>query len=445
MAVNYEARVLSALLKRQDMLAILGEPLDSMMVTCGDIWQFIRNYYQKNRELPTPKVVQEMFPADFIYEEDIEGTTKHHIEVLRTVTIKSRTEEMLEKSQKNLREGAFSPQKIVEHLSKRLSEVQREMGISRSVDIRDVDDALEHYDKIRRIAEEHDGQPGIPFGFKYMDDNYPTGMAPGHLGVIMGYSGKGKTWFTIKLMVNAWLRGYPVLFINLEMSPEELRDRVYFLISQYTMTDFARASIDPNNFRAWAETFMKDKPEFNIVGNDNFGDFSVDMVHAKIEQFKPALVGLDYLSLFTDRAHSEQETTRMKNLSRQLKQLAMACQVPIIAIAAVTGKDKKDRVNPPDIAQVAWSSGIEYDANFAIAVHTNMDAQGRAEKTEIVCRKNRHGALYSFYVRMDLVNGTIEEIDEIEQMEMLLDEDSDELSFLDAPNEKDEEQAKQPV
>lgn len=434
MAVNYEARVLSSLVKRQDMVSILGEPLDSMMTTYGDVWEFVRDYYQKNREVPPASVVVDMFP-DFEYVDDIEGTTKHHIEVLRTVTVKARTEFLLEKSSTDLETGRISPTKIVERLSQRLSEIQKEMGIARVVDIRDVDNAVNHYEKVRRLSEEHDGQPGIPFGFKYMDEAYPTGMAPGHLGIILGYSGHMKSWFAIKLLVNAWLRGYPVLFINLEMSPEELRDRVYFLISRYTMTDFARADIDIENFRAWADDFMAGKPEFNLVGSDTFGDFSVDMVHSKIEQYKPSIVGLDYLGLFTDREHSQNETVRMKNLSRQLKQLAMAQQVPILAIAAVTGKDKKDRINPPEIAQVAWSSGIEYDANFAIAVHTHRNAKTQqAEKTEIVARKNRNGPLFSFFVKMDMDTGEVNEIDEVEQVEMLLKGDGegdDGLGFLD--------------
>lgn len=413
------------------MIAILGEPVESMMPTYGDMWAFIKSYYQKNREIPPVSVINDMFGDKWGYEPDIEGATKHHIEVLRAYTLKNNSYELLSAARDDLKDGKFSPHKIVERVARRLSEIQREMGISRVVDIRDVDDALEHYGVVRQRAEANDGQPGIPFGFRYMDENYPTGMAPGNLGVILGYSGKGKTWFTIKLLVNAWLKGNDVMFINLEMSPEQLRDRVYFLISQYTMTDFARADIDFDNFRQWGQEFMKNKPDFKIVGNDTFGDFSVDMIHAKIEQYKPGIVGLDYLGLFTDRGHSENETVRMKNLSRQLKQLAMTCQIPILAIAAVTGKDKKDRLNPPEIAQVAWSSGIEYDADFAIAVHTHIDPKTqKALKTEIVSRKNRIGENYAFFVKMDLSIGTIEEMDDEEQMAALLDDD-DSMSFLD--------------
>ena len=58
-------------------------------------------------------------------------------------------------------------------------------------------------------------------------------------------------------------------------------------------------------------------------------------------------------------------------------------------------------------------------------------AQGAAEKTEIACRKNRNGPLFNFYVKMDLDNGSIEEIDEDTQMEMLINDGEDPMAFLD--------------
>ena len=69
MATNYEARVLSALLKRQDMVSVMGEPLDLLMKTHGDVWEFIERYYHRNRELPPVGIVLEEFP-DFEYDEN---------------------------------------------------------------------------------------------------------------------------------------------------------------------------------------------------------------------------------------------------------------------------------------------------------------------------------------------------------------------------------------
>lgn len=430
MSVTYEGRVIDALLKNGDMISILGEPMDSLMESHKDIWDFVKNYYQKYSELPTPGIVKEEFGDDFEHNENIEGATRHHIDTLRKKKLEAASEHLAKKFADSLASREVEVDKLLAHLQKRISDIQREAGVARVVDVRDHEDAVTHYKKVKQLSDLHDGRPGIPFGFEHMDEAYPTGMSAGHLIIALGYSGLGKTWFVIKLAINAWLNGYSPLIINLEMSPEELRDRIYFLISHYSMTDLVRANIDPDQFQAWAKEFMKNKPEFNLVGNDTFGSFSVDMVHSKIEQYKPDIVFLDYMGLFSDRAFSTDEKVRMKNLSRELKQLGTACKIPVVAISAVTGKDKKDRATPPHIAQVAWSSGIEYDANHAFAIHTHFDeATQKPVKTEIVCRKNRHGSLYDFFVKMNLEDGTIEEIPDAEQVMLANGDDGD--AYLD--------------
>ncbi len=49
-----------------------------------------------------------------------------------------------------------------------------------------------HYAAVRREAELNGGTLGIPTGFDFIDSAYVTGMAPGHLIVVIGYPGRGK-------------------------------------------------------------------------------------------------------------------------------------------------------------------------------------------------------------------------------------------------------------
>lgn len=425
---NHEARVISALLKNNDMPAIMGDNLPALLESHKDIYEFIQHYYEDNKSLPPVSIVKEEF-LDFDYLENIEGATKHYVESLRQYQARIALQEMLEGALKSVANGEGKADVITNRLSQRLSEISRSTGISRSVDIRDTAAAENHYDKVREMSRLHGGKPGISTGFEYIDNVYPTGMAPGHFIVLMGYSGLGKTWFAIKLAINAWEQGFNVLMINLEMTPEELRDRIYFLISQYSMDDLVKADIDPESFRKWSLDYMEGKSQFNIIGTEG-GDFTTAMVQQKIEQFKPDLVVCDYMQLFWDKNMSVQDTARAKNASSEFKHVAMSCRVPILMICAVTGKDKKDRVNPPDIAQLAWSSQMEYDANLCFAVHSHRNPiTQKVESTEIVGRKNRHGPLFSFRVMMDLQAGTIEPL-EIAEQEKFLDEEDDALASI---------------
>lgn len=422
-----ETKVISALIKNQDMPSIMGYNMKALLPTHEDMWEVIWGYYQDHKEVIPQTVFQETFP-EFEYI-DLDGKTKHYVDAQQENLASIEIEKIIQGAAQAVKKGV-KPTTILKHFGKRISEVERTTGASRFIDVRDTDNALSHLEKVRQLAAAHNGQPGIAFGFEYMDEAYPTGMAPGHLIFLMGYSGLGKTWFGIKLMINAWLQGYSPLIINLEMSPEELRERIFFLISEYNMEDLVRANIDPEDFKKWAQDFMEGKAEFNLVGNESYGEFTVDMIQSKIEQFKPDVILLDYMQLFSDRGRNDNEMLRAKKSARELKQLATMTKIPIVVITAVTGKDKKDRINPPDVAQVAFSSEIEYAANLAFAVHTHRNALTQeAIRTEIVFRKNRHGPLCSFDVKIDFEKGTIDMIPKEEQSGFIDDLDDDDEGF----------------
>lgn len=429
--MNNEARVISAILKRRDFRDVMNNSPAKLFKSHKDIWDFVSNHYKRYREVPSLDAVVEQFP-DFDYK-DTEDATGHYIDLLRKERMRDEFELLTAKATEAATKDPSKIDKILKKYEKRLVEIQQSAGESRIVDVRNVDMTIDHFNKVKEYRDLHDGSPGIMTGFKEIDSSYPTGFAPGHFIVVMGYSGHFKSMFAIKLAINAWLEGNSIMYINLEMTPEELRDRILFFVSQYSMADLIRAEIDPEDFRRWSQEFMEDKADFHLVGNEGFGAFTTSMVQAKIEQYKPSLVFADYLQLFSDSQMSGSEIERAKRTAREFKQLATATNVPIVVITAVTGKDKKDRLNPPEIAQVAWSSEIEYAANLAFAVHTHRDDDGNVRSTEIVCRKNRHGPLFGFNVKFDMELGTVTEIDPLEQVKFLTADDKldtgDDLSF----------------
>jgi replicative DNA helicase len=98
---------------------------------------------------------------------------------------------------------------------------------------------------------------------------------------------------------------------------------------------------------------------------------------------------------------SDNETVRMKNLSRELKLMAISEEVPIIAISSATPDDVKDLSSAPTLGQTAWSRQIAYDADWVMAL-------GRATNSDIiecVFRKNRNGFMGDFLVQVDFDRG----------------------------------------
>jgi replicative DNA helicase len=178
----------------------------------------------------------------------------------------------------------------------------------------------------------------------------------------------------------------------------------------FKASDFSRGMVNLDDFHSWAENKFSEKQQFILISNEGQGQVTPNTVQAKIDQYKPDLVILDYHQLFNDASGAKSEIERNRNISRDFKLLAMRNNIPVIDITAATMDDISDQETPPMMSQVAWSKAIEYDADVAIAVHKNP----QTNIMEIVSRKNRHGTDFAFYLDWDLNRGIMEEIYEMD-------------------------------
>jgi replicative DNA helicase len=233
-------------------------------------------------------------------------------------------------------------------------------------------------------------------------------MAPGHMIVLIGWSGRGKTWFASYLACKAWEQGFRPMIVSLEMSPEQMRDRIYTIMGSglFRNSDFQSGNVNIDQFTGWARKRFDKKNSFVIVSSEGADRVTPATVQAKIDQHRPDLVILDYHQLFDDTQNSKGMVEQNRNISRDFKKLAVSNAIPVVDLAQATQDDVSDTDQPPLIEQVAWSKGIQHDADLAIAVHKPPDAN----VFEIVCRKTRHGAEFNFYIDWDINSGIIEEI-----------------------------------
>jgi replicative DNA helicase len=198
------------------------------------------------------------------------------------------------------------------------------------------------------------------------------------------------------------------MIVSLEMSPENMRDRIYTMLGSgiFRASQFSRGDINLDDFNHWATKKFTDKRGFILVSNEGMGDVTPQTVQGKIDQHRPDLVILDYHQLFNDTKKSNSEVERNRNISREFKLLAVRNNIPVIDITAATMDDVSDQDNPPMLSQVAWSKAIEYDADMAFAVQRTPDTN----IIEIVHRKNRHGTEFDFYLDWDIDRGIVKEI-----------------------------------
>jgi replicative DNA helicase len=402
--MNTESAVITSVCENKDISTVLAENIDEVFTSHRDVWEGLKSYYLKFKSVPDISVLTERF-KDF-EPVKVKGETAYYLDQLKNEYIASRLRNLLVTSAGSLKTEASG--RVISLMQKELSSLGKLTSNVRDVDLTDFKLAKKHFEAVKNRSDLMGGSPGIMTGFKAIDYSYPTGMAPGHLIVMIGWPGRGKTWLSSYLACKAWEQGFKPMIISLEMTPENMRDRIYTMMGSglFKASDFARGSIDMATFDDWGKKKFADKNQFILVSNEGAGEVTPATVQAKIDQHKPDIVILDYHQLFADNQGSKAPTERNMNISKSFKALAMNNNIPIIDITAATMDDTSDQDGPPMLSQVAWSKAIEYDADMAIAVHKSPDSN----VMEIVSRKNRHGTEFGFYLDWDLNRGIITEL-----------------------------------
>ena len=402
--MNTESAVITAICENKDISTVMSGNIDEVFTSHRDVWEGLKSYYLKFKAVPDVSVLTEKF-KDF-EPTKVKGETAYYVDQLKNEYLASRLRNLLLTSGASLKTEASG--RVISQMQAELSSLGKLTSNVRDVDLTDYKEAEKHFQAIKDRSDAMGGSPGIRTGFKAIDYAYPTGMAPGHLIVMIGWPGKGKTWFSSYLACKAWEQGFKPMIVSLEMTPENMRDRIYTMMGSglFKASDFARGDISIDQFDDWGSKKFADKNQFILVSNEGLGEVTPNVIQAKIDQYKPDIVILDYHQLFVDNQNSKGATERNMNISKSFKKLAMSNNIPIIDITAATAEEVADHDSPPMLSPVAWSKAIEYDADMAIAVHKNPDSN----IMEIVSRKNRHGTEFGMYLDWDLNRGIVKEV-----------------------------------
>jgi len=394
---NTEAKVISAVLNDKQMHVLGQANVESILKTHTDVWQFIKRYFESNNAVPPVSLVIEKF-RDFAPVDGV-GATKHHLDELQAEYLNDSLKDIIRNAASEVQGGQGT--KALEDLITKTSELKKNTSAIRDVDATDIDSAVAYYEQVQKMKES--GVLGIKTGLPGFDNYLPSGIMPGQLGVFLAYPGIGKSWLALYFAVQAWKQGKSPMIISLEMSETEVRNRVYAIMGEglWSHRKLSNGEVELEMMRKWHTSKIAGKPEFNIISNDGGGEVTPSVIRGKIDQYKPDFVVVDYLQLMSPNQKADSETVRMKNLSRELKLMAISEDVPIIAISSATPDDVKDLSSAPTLAQTAWSRQIAYDADWVMAL-------GRATNSDIiecVFRKNRNGFMGDFLIEVDFDKG----------------------------------------
>jgi replicative DNA helicase len=394
---NSEAKVISAVLEDKQVHVLLQANVDGILRTHSDVWNFIKRYAETNGTVPPLSLVVEKF-RDFAPVAGV-GSTKHHLEELQADYLNDSLKDIIRNAATEVQGGQGV--KALEQLITKTSELKKNTSAIRDVDATDLESALMYFENVKE--QQALGKIGIRTGLPGFDNYLPSGIMPGQLGIFLAYPGIGKSWLALYFAVQAWKQGKTPMIISLEMSETEVRNRVFAIMGEglWSHRKISNGDVELDMMKKWHENKIAGRPPFHIISNDSGGEITPSVIRGKIDQYRPDFVIVDYLQLMSPNQKSDNETVRMKNLSRELKLMSISEEVPIIAISSATPDDVTNMSTVPTLGQTAWSRQIAYDADWVLAL-------GRGANSDIIeCafRKNRNGFMGDFLIQVDFDKG----------------------------------------
>jgi len=228
-----------------------------------------------------------------------------------------------------------------------------------------------------------DTSRGISTGF-HMLDYITGGFGKGHLIVIAARPAIGKTSFACNIAANMARAGLVIPFFSIEMSKEEITERV--MLSEAQVDKYAamqstkamQAVIDiGDKIKDW-KLFVDDRGSLS-AGQVISTSYKVKQLSGKLD-----CVFIDYLQLM-QMDKNENRNQAVGAMTRQLKRMAKEIKCPVVVLSQLNRAADGRR---PTVADLRDSGEIEQNADMVILLHREKDTD---TQTVAIVGKNRHG------------------------------------------------------
>lgn len=259
-------------------------------------------------------------------------------------------------------------------------------------------------DSFERLDDLHKDKQkirGVPTGFKDMDDIL-AGLQRSDLFILAARPSMGKTAFVLNLAHNVAVQAKePVLIYSLEMSKEQLVDRLLSMESGVDAWALRTGNLTDNDFEKIGQA-MGTLSEAPIYIDDTPGITVSDMrtkARREAHQHQLGLIIIDYLQLMSGGGKFGSDGNRVQEISeisRGLKGVARELNVPLIALSQLSRSVESRSPQIPQLSDLRESGSIEQDADVVAFIYREdyyNPETDRKNLTDILIKKHRNGPL----------------------------------------------------
>ena len=253
--------------------------------------------------------------------------------------------------------------------------------------------------RVETLYENQGGLTGISTGFRDLDRD-TSGLQKSDLILVAARPSMGKTAFTLNIATYAAMHGHTVAFFSLEMSKEQLVQRMLCSEGGIDSQRLRTGQLEDADWDRLINT--ADRVSKASIYIDDTAGINVMDLRSKARRLKAEhgldLIVIDYLQLMQGRARSNSDNRQQEisEISRSLKALARELDVPVVALSQLSRSVESRTVKKPMLSDLRESGSLEQDADIVMFLYREDYYDQETERkniTEVIIAKHRNGPI----------------------------------------------------
>ena len=284
--------------------------------------------------------------------------SKSHVQIIKDCAMRRSLYNLLDNSQHDLTAQGIETAQVLEGLRQGLRNINS-ASPGKWLSMRDVMQTT--YNEIGERQKNHE-RP-MPFGIKKLDA-MTGGLHRGELTVIAARPAVGKSAFALQIALQCAAAGYKVAVISREMTAAQYGSRILqgsidkpLRTAQLEQTEWERLSIMANDYSRKSISFL-----FSV----RYIEDLAAAIQREMEKDGIDVVLIDYLQLMQTKQRFQQDYQRIGYISKSLKDIAVDCNIAVVALAQLKRAEKNAM---PTMNDLRGSGDIEQDADNIVLLH----------------------------------------------------------------------------
>ena len=380
-----ERLIINKILHSRDISIIRDNNLSvDDFLTDSDKVLFILNHYRDYGVVPDTITFLDAF-RDFELV-DVTESDKYLVYKLKEATLYKDIVPVLQECSNLVREDSI---KAIEFLKDKVDSLQKSYNTSSVSGDDIVSNSMQRLEEYNR-RKDVNGLLGISTGISMLDE-LTHGWMGEDLITIFARTNMGKSWILLYFLVSAWQQGKKVLLYSGEMSPNIVGFRFDTFNKHFSNMGLMNGSndVDGSEYGDYIND-LKRKDGFIVVTPKDFGGRkpNTDDLRALMIKYNADILGVDQITLMTDKRRGENKRIQYTNISEDLFLISEELQKPVLAVTQANRdsvKNKKEKDVAPELHEIGESDGIAQNSTRVISLNVH---QGVAK---LVLKKNRYG------------------------------------------------------